>query len=103
MSDMTNQSPRHGTRWTFPQILLAAFAALFAASITPLFFAGMFVTVWDLLRGAGYGSWPWMVPLAGEGVFMVLFLSDLLLVLRRKPRGRAPVRPVPVRRRGRWR
>ena len=27
MSDMTNESPRHGTRWTFPQILLAAFAA----------------------------------------------------------------------------
>ena len=93
MSDMTNESPRHGTRWTFPQILLAAFAALFAASITPLFFAGMFVTVWDLLRGAGYGSWPWMVPLAGEGVFMVLFLSDLLLVLRRKPRGRLRFAP----------
>ena len=82
MSDMTNESPRHGTRWTFPQILLAAFAALFAASITPLFFAGMFVTVWDLLRGAGYGSWPWMVPLAGEGVFMVLFLVFLLVILQ---------------------
>lgn len=93
MTDMTTlhsrpESPRHGARWTFPQILLAVLAALFAVAIIPLFFAGMFVTVWDLLRGAAYGSWPWMVPLAGEGVFMVLFLSDLLLVLRRKPRGR---------------
>lgn len=80
--------PRHAARWTGFQVTLAVLAAVFAVAITPLFFASMFAAVWDLLQSSDYGSWPWIVPLATEGCFMVLFLLDVVTVLRRKPRGR---------------
>jgi hypothetical protein len=86
-------SPRHAARWTPLQVFLAVLAAAFAVAITPLFFASLFVTVWDLLRSSGYGSWPWIVPLATEGCFVVLFLLDVVTVLRRKPRGRLRFAP----------
>ena len=98
MNDMAHSqaplgSPRHADRWTFPQAALASLAALFAVAITPLFFASLFVTGWDLLQSAFYGAWPWIVPLATEGCFMVLFLLDVVTTLRRKPRGRLRFAP----------
>ena len=82
------ESPRHAARWTAVQATLAVTAAVVAVVITPLFFASLFTTVWDLLKTSHYGSGPWIVPLACEGVFMILFLMDVVLVLRHKPRGR---------------
>jgi hypothetical protein len=96
MDDMAHskpETPRHAARWTFMQAALAAAAAAAAAAITPLFFASLFMTVWGLLRSVPYGAWPWIVPLACEGCFMTLFLVDVLLVLRRKPRGRLRFAP----------
>lgn len=93
MDDMAHSQapltgPRHAARWTFPQAALATVAAVFAVAVTPLFFASMFMTVLDLLRSSPYGAWPWVVPLAAEGCFTALFLMDVVIVLRRKPRGR---------------
>lgn len=97
MNGMTSHSkpetPRHGAPWTNLSRLLAVTAATVAIGITPLFFASLFITVRDLLAASRYGAWPWIVPLASEGCFLALFLMDVVLVLRRKPRGRLRFAP----------
>jgi hypothetical protein len=91
---MDGMTPAHARdNWTWPQAILAGAAGLFAAAITPLFFASLFMAVRDLLQSSSYGAWPWIVPLATEGCFMVLFLLDVVTVLRRKPRGRLRFAP----------
>ena len=73
-------------RWTNWRLAIAGVAATLAVVLSPLFFADMFMTVRDMLA-PDFGAWPWIVPIATEGAFVIFYLFDLLLTLFGKPMG----------------
>lgn len=93
MTGMT--ASRHARQqWTGWQITVALIAGAVAVGVSPLFFASLFMTVRDLLAPS-FGPWPWIVPIATEGSFVVLYLLDILLTLRSKPMGWLRWAPYP--------
>ena len=74
--------------------MLAAFIAILAAALTPVFFAVMYVAVTHLLA-ATFGSWSWTVPVATEISFTLLFLLWVLLEWRDRAPGWLRFAPYP--------
>lgn len=82
------------SRLTRGQRMLAAFIAILAAALTPVFFTVMFVAVTHLLADS-FGGWSWTVPVATEISFTVLFLLWVLLVWRDRAPGWLRFAPYP--------
>lgn len=76
------------------QRTLAAFIAILAVALTPVFFAVMFTAVTHLLA-ASFGGWSWTVPVATEISFTLLFLLWVLLEWRDRAPGWLRVAPYP--------
>lgn len=72
-------------RLTPGQRALATAAAVLGAALCPLAFTVMFLVVRSLLA-ADMDGWAWTVPLGTELGFTGLFLWDLLLEWRRRPK-----------------
>ena len=82
------------SRLTSGQRTLAAFIAILAIALTPVFFAVMFVAVTHLLA-ASFGGWSWTVPVATEISFTLLFLLWVLLEWRDRAPGWLRLAPYP--------
>ena len=86
---------RKDTGWTRPQRFLAAVLIVLGVGITIPAFTEIYLTVTHLVRPA-FGDWAWTVPVAGEIAFTYLFLSGVLLAMKRAPAGvmRSVLMPV---------
>lgn len=82
------------SRLSTGQRSLAAFIALLAIALTPVFFVVMFVAVTHLLAGS-FGGWSWTVPVATEISFTLLFLLWVLLEWRDRAPGWLRLAPYP--------
>jgi hypothetical protein len=80
--------------WTIPQLILAGAALVLTVGLMPLFFGALFTTVNTMLMPS-LGWWAWAVPVATEAGFVILYLLDILLELRRKPMGWLKWAPYP--------
>lgn len=76
------------------QKFLAAAILVLAATVTPVFFIVMFLTVNKML-GPYFQGWAWTAPVATEATFTLLFLWAVLMEWLRKPKPLLWVAPYP--------